>query len=203
MLAPVQIINPWKVVAPSNRDLPSTTMRSLIEAKRQMDVTQEKMRDIVLEEIKTSPERFRQGRVKLSSNKTSPPAIRGDIVLTELPNQTPELGYVEFADTRNVTLRRADGRRVQLPLAACTVTSLATLDSEMASRENGQFTHFISLECQKGDEWGPFREEVQRLQDEIAQVFNTGKRVKVDSLHLTLGTLLLHPEEIEKIQMEL
>ena len=30
-----------------------------------------------------------------------------------------------------------------------------------------------------------------------------GKRVKVDSLHLTLGTLLLHPEEIEKIKMEL
>ena len=119
--------------------------------------------------------------------------------MTKLPNQAPELGYVEFADTRNVTLRRADGRRVQLPLAACTVTSAATLDSEIASRENGQFMHFISLECHKDDEWGPFREEVQKLQDEIPQVFNGGKRVKMDSLHLTLGTLLLHPEEIKKL----
>ena len=75
--------------------------------------------------------------------------MRGDIVLTELPNQASELGSLVFADIRNVTLRRADGRTLQLPVAACTVTTPATLAPKMASREDGQFTHFISLECQK------------------------------------------------------
>ena len=90
-----------------------------------------------------------------------------------------------------------------MPLAVCTVTTPTSLRIHMASRENGQFTHFISLECQRGEEWGPFRGKVQGLQDEIAQVFGTGKKVKVESMHLTLGTLLLHEEEVEKIKMEL
>ena len=114
LLAPIDFFNPWKVAAPSTRELPSSNMKSVTETKRQMDITQEKMRRIILEEIKTSPERFRQGRVKPGSNKTSPPATMGDIVLTELPNQIPELGYVELAVSRNVTLCRADGRRLQL-----------------------------------------------------------------------------------------
>ena len=59
LLAPIDVINSWKVAAPSTRELPSTTMKSLTEAKRQMDIMQEKMRLIILEEIKTSPERFR------------------------------------------------------------------------------------------------------------------------------------------------
>ena len=109
LLAPADFINPWRTSPPSVRELPASTLRSLTEAKRHLDVTQEKIRHIVMEEIKTSPERFRQGRMKLASNKTSPSTVTGDIVLTELPNQTPELGYVEFADSRNVTLRRADG----------------------------------------------------------------------------------------------
>ena len=132
--------------------------------------------------------------------------MRGDIVLTELPNQPPELGYVVFADNRNVTLRRADGRILQLPVAACTVTTPAALDPKMASREDGQFTHLISLECQRGEQWGPFTYKVQKLQEEIAhiaQVFSSGKKVKVESMHLTIGTLLLHNGEIEKVEEDL
>ena len=102
--------------------------------------------------------------------------MRGDIVLTELSNQPLELGYVVFADNRNVTLRRADGRILQLPVAACTVTTPAALDPKMASREDGQFTHFISLECQREEQWGPFRYKVQKLQEEMAQVFSSGKK---------------------------
>ena len=38
LLALIDFINPWKVAAPSTRELPSTTMKSLTEAKRQMDI---------------------------------------------------------------------------------------------------------------------------------------------------------------------
>ena len=44
---------------------------------------------------------------------------------------------------------------------------------------------------------------VQKLQEEIAQVFSSGKKVKVDSMHLTIRTLLLHNGEIEKVEEEL
>ena len=126
--------------------------------------------------------------------------MRGDIVLTELPNQVPELGSVVIADNRNVTLRRADGRTLQLPVAACTVVTPATLSPKMASREDGEFTHFISLECQEEEQWGPFRHRVLKLQEEIAQVFPSGKKAKVESVHLTIGTLLLNSGEVQKVE---
>ena len=200
LLAPADFIAPWRTTPPSVKDLPSSTLKSLAEAKRQMMLIQESIRELVREEIITSPERFKQSKVRLGSNKTSPPAMRGDIVLTELPNQVPELGSVVIADNRNVTLRRADGRTLQLPVAACTVVTPATLSPKMASREDGEFTHFISLECQEEEQWGPFRHRVLKLQEEIAQVFPSGKKAKVESVHLTIGTLLLNSGEVEKVE---
>ena len=136
LLAPSDFITPWRT-SPGVRELPASTLKSLTEAKHHMDMTQEKIKHIVREEIITSPERFRQGRMKLGSNKTSPSAVTGDIVLTELPTQPQELGHVEFADSRNVTLHRADGRRLQLPLAACTVTTPTSLNSQMECQRGG------------------------------------------------------------------
>ena len=56
------------------------------------------------------------------------------------------------------------------------------------------------MECQKEEQWGPFKHRVMKLQEEIAQVFSSGKKTKVESMHLTIGTLLLHSGEIEKVE---
>ena len=72
LLAPSDFITPWHTSPPSVRDLLTSILKSLSEAKQHMDVTQERIRHIVREENITSPESFRQGKMKLASNKPPP-----------------------------------------------------------------------------------------------------------------------------------
>ena len=52
------------------------------------------------------------------------------------------------------------------------------------------------MECSLDLAWDYFKEKVKALQDDVAQVFTTGKRVMVESMHLTVLTLMLKEEEV-------
>ena len=72
LLAPADFIAPWRAAPPSVKDLPPSTLKSLSEAKRQMEMIQERIRDIVREEIITSPERFKQSKVRRAVTRPPP-----------------------------------------------------------------------------------------------------------------------------------
>ena len=68
LLAPADFVTPWRTMPPQVRDLPESNLKTLSEAKRTMDIIQERMRGIVKEEIQTLVERFKQGKLKLGIN---------------------------------------------------------------------------------------------------------------------------------------
>ena len=49
------------------------------------------MAQLVKEDIQTSVKRFRQARLKLGKNEMAAELAAGDLVLIELPNQSPEI----------------------------------------------------------------------------------------------------------------
>ena len=73
----------------------------------------------------------------------------------------------------------------------------------MATRKGQTFTHFISMECTPDRAWDVFREKVEALQQDAALVFLMGKKRKVTSMHLTIATLLLKEDEVQKVQDQL
>ena len=64
-------------------------------------------------------------------------------------------------------------------------------------------THFTSMECTPNTAWDIFSEKVEALQEDAALVFPIGKKIKVTSMHLTIGTLLLKEEEVQKVHDQL
>ena len=44
---------------------------------------------------------------------------------------------------------------------------------------------------------------MEALQDDVPQVFTTGKRVKVESMHLTVATLTLKEKEVQRTDDQL
>ena len=75
------------------------------------------MTQLVKEEIQTSglKRRFRQARLKLGKNHLGADIAAGDLVLIGLPNQPPEICFVENAEVGDVTLRTPGGRGIGLP----------------------------------------------------------------------------------------
>ena len=59
------------------------------------------------------------------------------------------------------------------------------------------------MECTPDMAWDIFREKVEALQEDAALVFPMGKKIKVTSMHLTIGTLLLNDDEVQKVQYQL
>ena len=59
------------------------------------------------------------------------------------------------------------------------------------------------MECTPDTAWDIFREKVEALQEDAALVFPMGKKIKVTSMHLTIGTLLLKEEEVQKVHDQL
>ena len=149
LLAPADFITPWRTDQPGVRPVPESNLDSLKDAKRRLQIIQERMAQVVKEEIQTSglERRFRQARLRLGKNHSGADISVGDLVLIGLPNQPPEICRVESAEARDVTLRRLGGKLLQLPAGHCTnITPLAHAP-KMASREGQAFTHFISMEC--------------------------------------------------------
>ena len=59
------------------------------------------------------------------------------------------------------------------------------------------------MECSPDTAWDICRWKVEALQDDAAQAFPLGKKTKVTSMHLTLRTLLLKDDEVQKVQAQL
>ena len=110
------------------------------------------------------------------------------MVLIGLPNQLPEICFVENAEARDVTLRQSGGNLLQLPAGQCTNITPFARGPKMASREGQTFTHFISMECTPDMAWDVFREKVEALREDATLVFLMGKKMKVSSMHTWTST---------------
>ena len=107
LLAPADFITPWRTDQPGVRPIPESNIDSLKDARRRLQTIQERMAQLVTEEIQTSglERRFRQARLKLGKNHSGADISVGDLVLIRLPNQPPEICRVESAEAWDVTLR--------------------------------------------------------------------------------------------------
>ena len=121
------------------------------------------MAQLVREEIQTSglDRRFRLARLKLGKNVTGADIAAGELVLIGLPNQPPEICFLECSEARDETLRRPGGKLFQLPAGHCTNITPYTRFPKMASREGQTFTHFISMEYTPDTAWNIFRDKVE------------------------------------------
>ena len=59
------------------------------------------------------------------------------------------------------------------------------------------------MECTPDTAWDIFREKVEALQEDAALVLPMGKKIKVTYMNLTIGTLLLKDDEVQKVQDQL
>ena len=125
----------------------------------------------------------------------------GDLVLIGLPNQPPEICRMCRGARCNITPTRGQAPSVTYwPLYQH--HPLRSLPQD--GRQGGaDLTHFISMECTPNTAWDIFSEKVEALQEDAALVFPIGKKIKVTSMHLTLATLLLKEEEVQKVQNQL
>merc|ERR1711984_41532 len=101
---PLHFLTPWRGTQTEVQSLPEHNLRSLADARRTMIVRQEKLKELAIEEIRSSKSRFKSGRLKLGKNKSSPIIEVGGVVLLELDGRNPQLGVVTAASTRDVTL---------------------------------------------------------------------------------------------------
>ena len=51
--------------------------------------------------------------------------------------------------------------------------------------------------------WNIFQEKVEALQKDTGLIFPMGKKIKFTSMHLTIATLLLKEDEVQKVQYQL
>ena len=65
LLAPADFLAPWRGAQPEVQSLPEHNLRSLADARRMMIVKQEKLKELAIEEIKSSKSRFKSGKLKL------------------------------------------------------------------------------------------------------------------------------------------
>ena len=93
LLAPADFISPWRTDQPGVRAIPESNLSTLKGARRKLQVIQERMDQLVREEIQTSglDRRFMQARLKLGVNGSGADIATGDLVLIGLPNQPPEI----------------------------------------------------------------------------------------------------------------
>ena len=137
LLAPADFITPWRTDQPGVRAIPERNLSTLKGARRKLQVIQERMAQLVREKIQTSglDRRFRQARLKLGMNGSGADIAAGDLVLIGLPNQPPEICFVECTEARDVTLCRPGGKLLQLPTGHCTNITPYARCPKMAARE--------------------------------------------------------------------
>ena len=80
LLAPADFITPWRTDQPGVRAIPESNLSTLKGARRKLQVIQERMAQLVREEIQTSglDRRFRQARLKLGKNESGSDIAAGD-----------------------------------------------------------------------------------------------------------------------------
>ena len=187
LLAPADFLTPWRGAQPAVQSLPEHNLRSLADARITIIVRQEKLKELAIEEIRSSKSRFKSGRLKLGKNKSSPIVEVGGVVLLALDGKDPQLGVVTAASKRDVTVRYRSGRLASLPMGQC--IPITPGGSNMTSRLNEAMSHFISLEVKKDKMLEIFSEKLKVLQEDLAQVPDIGKPVKTGSVHITVATL--------------
>ena len=69
----------------------------------------------------------------------------------------------------------------------------------MASREGEPFTHFLSLEMKSDKLLTEFEGKLKELQNDLKHTLDTGIPTKLESLHVTMGTLRIHEVELEEV----
>ena len=197
LLGPADFLTPWRSTQPEVHDLPDSGLRTLLDAKRAMTIRQEKLKDLAIEEIRNSKNRFKSGRIKLGKTRKTPPSIEtGGVVMIELQSGLPQLGVVIACSARDVSVRHPDGRVVSLPMGQCVPV---TPGVAMANRRDESFTHFVSLEVKDCDSLENFKEKAKEMQETLEQVPLIGKPAKMNSFHVTMGTLRVHEVELEAV----
>ena len=156
LLAPADFLTPWRGEQPQVQNLPEHGLRSLADARRSMIVRQEKLRELVTEEIRSSKSRFKSGTLKLGKNKSSPSVTVGGVVLLSLDGKGPQLGVVTAASKRDVTVRHRSGRVTSLPMGQC--IPITPGGNNMTS----------SLEIKKDKMLEIFSEKLKMLQEDLA-----------------------------------
>ena len=106
------------------------------------------------------------------------------------------MGLLTAATTRDLSVRYRSGRVANLPMGQCVPVTPLT---NMASRLNEPFIHFISLEVKNDGLLDIFKEKLKSMQESLAQVPDIGKPTKSGSVHITVATLRMHDLEIETV----
>ena len=196
LLCPADFLTPWKGQEPEVQCLPENKLKSLLETRRKMIIKQEKLKEIMMEEIRNEVNRFRGGQLKLGNNKNSPNANVGGVVLLDLEGQTPQLGVAMAVSQRDVRVRKKNGSEVTLAIGQCVPI---TPGISMASREGETFTHFLSMEIRADEHLNAFQKNLKDLQSRMKEVSGVGKPSKPDSLHITMATIRVNPTEMEEV----
>ena len=59
LLCPADVLTPWKGMEPEVQCLPENKLKSLMETRRRMIIKQQKLKEIMMEEIRNKTNRFR------------------------------------------------------------------------------------------------------------------------------------------------
>ena len=161
-----------------------------------MIIKQEKLKEIMTEEIRSETNRFRSGRLKLGSNKSSPDVNVGGVVLLDLEGRAPQLGVAVAVSQRDVRVRKKNGNEVTLAIGQCIPV---TPGVSMASREGESFTHFLSMEIRVDEHLSTFQKTLKDLQGRLKEVSGVGKPSKPEALHITMATIKVEPTEMEEV----
>ena len=96
LLAPAHFITPWRSDQPGVRPIPESNLNTLKDARRRLQIIQERMAQLVKDKIQSSglERRFRQAKLRLGKNQSGADIAAGDLVLIGLPNQPPEICFV-------------------------------------------------------------------------------------------------------------
>ena len=196
LLCPADFLTPWRGMEPEVHCLPENKLKSLMETRRRMIIKQEKLKEIMMEEISSETNRFRNGQLKLGSNKSSPSVNVGGVLLLDLEGRTPQLGVAVAVSQRDVRVRKKNGNEVTLAIGQCIPI---TPGARMVSREGEVFTHFLSMEIRIDEHLYAFQKTLKDLQGRLKEVSGVGKPSKPEALHITMATIKVDPTEMEEV----
>ena len=189
LLAPADLISPWRACEQGVRQIPASGLKTLESTRRYLMVKRAALISMQTDEL-ADELRFKQGRMKLGSNKNALTVGIGSMVMVWL-DQRPELGVVTELDGGECTLRLRH-RSLRTTVAVVTPVSSSNPEKHLKAME---ITHFISLELKNNQ----LKDKVADLQIQLKEIEGIGKPTRLANLHLTLAVLEVPADSLEDV----
>ena len=162
------------------------------------------------EEICIKVERWKQGRLKLSKNKSLESVVPGDIVMLRRESKLdqPQFGLVleVLNHSQDMSIRLQSGYCFTtaignlIPVASGEANSMDSQGSSRsgASRVGKPFTHFISASI-TGD--GDLA-QIRKYQETLESIPEIGKPKKTQKMHVTLACLCVSESKVKETEQK-